>query len=311
MKRFIFVFFPFLPLLLVSCAGGASVTTWSNGGAVTPSPTPTPPVPSPTPVNPGTFVTAVYTSFSAGVAGTIAAPADGGSAILSLDPNTQAITQASFISGDAIPNIAAFTTTPTGSSPADTIAVFDGHFTSFLSNQGNDIVALAPTPSAVGWNYQTFGVWASGAGPGSISAVSYGTSVTPNANVPQTGTATYSGFAAGIFMHTIISYVTANVTAQVDFANGSIAFSTSNTAISNSVTTPNLLADSGLDINGTLKIQAATNSFTGPVGNSNSSNLQGTATGKFYGPAAQELGGVFAIKNSSGFAYVGAFGAKK
>ena len=38
----------------------------------------------------------------------------------------------------------------------------------------------------------------------------------------------------------------------------------------------------------------------------------GTVTGKFYGPAANELGGTFAVRAGAGVeSYAGAFGSKR
>jgi hypothetical protein len=40
--------------------------------------------------------------------------------------------------------------------------------------------------------------------------------------------------------------------------------------------------------------------------------MSGTSNGQFYGPAAQELGGVFALKSATTVeTFVGAYGAKR
>jgi len=60
-----------------------------------------------------------------------------------------------------------------------------------------------------------------------------------------------------------------------------------------------------------LSYTAGTNSFAGDV--TNGGSLSGTSTGRFYGPSAEELGGVFILQAGSGIpeTYGGAYGAKK
>jgi len=68
-------------------------------------------------------------------------------------------------------------------------------------------------------------------------------------------------------------------------------------------------ANTALDLTGSLSYNAGSNQFTGNVNNTGST-LTGTATGRFYGPAAQEIGGTFGLTGSAGY-YGGGFGAKK
>ena len=58
---------------------------------------------------------------------------------------------------------------------------------------------------------------------------------------------------------------------------------------------------------GTLTYEAGSNQFTGPV--ETTGGMEGTATGLFFGPAAQEIGGTFATRGEGVEAYIGAFGA--
>ena len=62
-----------------------------------------------------------------------------------------------------------------------------------------------------------------------------------------------------------------------------------------------------LNMQGTLTYAAGSNDFSGSV---SSSGLNGNAKGRFYGPAANEAGGTFALTGSGVQAYIGAFGAK-
>ncbi len=99
-----------------------------------------------------------------------------------------------------------------------------------------------------------------------------------------------------------------NITATVDFANNKVVLASTNTS------------KADLNFTGELSYAVATeNGFSGAIttiGTDNDYNgtdgteLTGTADGKFYGPAAQELGGTFSMANSTA-GYVGFFGAKK
>ena len=53
---------------------------------------------------------------------------------------------------------------------------------------------------------------------------------------------------------------------------------------------------------------AGTNTFTGNV---TATGLSGTSTGRFYGPSAQELGGVFSLSGAGMEHYAGGYGAKR
>lgn len=75
----------------------------------------------------------------------------------------------------------------------------------------------------------------------------------------------------------------------------------------------------GLDMTGTLTYAAGVNSFTGTVSNNAMgmlpdgqmpTALTGTAKGKFNGPTATEMGGVFKI-SGAGYSVNGAFAGKR
>ena len=50
-------------------------------------------------------------------------------------------------------------------------------------------------------------------------------------------------------------------------------------------------------MNGTLNHAAGSNQFTGTV---TATGLSGSATGNFYGPAAQEIGGIYNLTGTAG-----------
>ena len=58
---------------------------------------------------------------------------------------------------------------------------------------------------------------------------------------------------------------------------------------------------------GELTYEAGSNQFTGPV--ETTGGMTGMASGVFYGPAAEEIGGTFATQGTGVEAYIGGFGA--
>ena len=172
--------------------------------------------------------------------------------------------------------------------------------------------------------YMTFGGWRH-CGMGCTTPLATGMYVYGNAtqpgNIPTFGTATYNGFALGTANDQ--DYETfagagdsewhsqANMTAVVDFSKRTLAFSTSGTVtpvtnVNTQVTT--VVATPQLNMSGTLTYAEGSNLFSGTV--SDAGGRSGTAMGRFYGPAVQEIGGVYAVgTNDNG--HVGYFAGKK
>lgn len=98
------------------------------------------------------------------------------------------------------------------------------------------------------------------------------------------------------------------LTVSADFSARTLGFSSTGTVKSPDLSISS--AASNLNLTGTLAYAAGTNSFAGTL--TNGSTLSGTSTGRFYGPNAEELGGAFILKASSGIeTYGGAYGAKR
>ena len=126
------------------------------------------------------------------------------------------------------------------------------------------------------------------------------------ANIPTVGTAIYSGSIDGDFVNSINQpfYIDAEVTVTANFASRSLNFATTNTTAE-----PNngpAVAAANLNMTGILSYSAGSNQFTGTV---TATGLSGTATGHFYGPAAQEIGGVYNLSGTAGRS-LGVFVAK-
>jgi len=194
----------------------------------------------------------------------------------------------------------------------DTIVTVSSSVIGFQKADGS-ASALTGYATGLGWSYQSFGVWQSGLSSGNVNAASVGSVITPGASIPTSGFATYNGVSGGIYGGTLGTaagayFVTSNMSATANFASRSISFATTNSVFSSTLTGP-YTGGSGLNLTGTLTYAAGTNSFSGTV-NSAGAGLTGTAGGQFYGPSAQEIGGVFALKNG-GLGYIGGFGGKR
>ncbi|HMM46394.1 MAG TPA: transferrin-binding protein-like solute binding protein [Thiobacillaceae bacterium] len=163
--------------------------------------------------------------------------------------------------------------------------------------------ALLANPVTLGWNYQTFGVWETGLDmdTGRFGAMTVGA---PSPGVPTAASATFAGRVAGSWVDTSGKgyAVLANLT--VGWSGQSLTLNTTGTGISEdwSTFTPN----GALDMSGTLSV-AGTNGFSGTL--TTTSGLTGNSAGQFYGPNAEELGGVFFLQGA-GQTYSGAYGAK-
>ena len=165
-------------------------------------------------------------------------------------------------------------------------------------------------PLAYGFEYQSFGIWGTGSGTGSgtIGNLSVGAQTSGSA-VPSSGTATYSGITGGRYVDGTGSpfYTSSLMSASANFSSRSLSFSTSGTEVTADLVTSSSAA--ALNMTGSLSYSAGSNQFSGSV--STTSGLSGTATGRFYGPSAQEIGGSFLVNGAGGEGYAGGFGASR
>ena len=297
-------------LALASCGDGGSSPV-----ASTPPPPPAPPPPPPPPT---------FTTWSAIPApGSIAV--NGVSQEVTYTASTTAVVTVSPYSG-----LLATTYTPTidasraitdiviknsnrtitfSKSAGDSFQRFGNTSIITARNPSGSNVAVAVDPALQGWDYQSFGVWITGAGTGSGSAgaVSVGAQTAGSA-IPTTGSATFTGLLGGTYLDPAGGdhLVGANLTVNADFAGRSLALSSSMTTdISTGAAMP------GLDLTGGLTYAAQTNTMTGTLSAANG-RLSGPATGYFFGPAAQEIGGIFSLSATSGLErFGGGFGGRR
>lgn len=183
------------------------------------------------------------------------------------------------------------------------IELVDGVIFAQSSDGLRDLTLISPND--FDWNFQTFGFWSvdqdlsrSTAGAFSVGAV------TTSVNMPVTGVATYTGLGAGWLgvVGAEVEVFASLVTAQTDFSLRTINLSS--TTLEGSAETSFL---------GTLTYRSGSTSFSGSVSTLNQS-MTGTASGRFYGPAAEEMGGVFWLTGQSAgqsAGMLGGFGAQR
>ena len=170
--------------------------------------------------------------------------------------------------------------------------------------------ALMADPILIGWDYQSFGVWTTGAGTGSgTHGMASAGSPTPAGSIPASGTAIYFGYAGGRHVASDGStyFTLANMQTSANFATRQLTFTTNSTEqTANLITSaPNL----SLNMNGSLSYVAGSNQFSGTV--TTVGGMTGSAKGRFFGPTAQEIGGTFSVTGSGVQAYGGAFGGAR
>lgn len=308
-----------LATLLGACGGG-------GGGS--PAPIETPPT---TPTDP-TASTAFVRFGVITAPSSVRAEAFTQEAIYRFDTTTQKVTEVGTVSPFAAGAIYDATYTTSGSSPAavrytsaagtiisidtrqgDTLQTARG-LTIQATASGENYV-LTPSLGSFAWDYQTAGIWTTGGGTGSgtIGAVSLGAATSASA-IPTTGNGTFAGLglartldAAGAAGYTI-----ATTYANVDFGNRRVVLSASGTVLVDEAS-GNATTSSDLNLSGTLNYSADSNQFSGTVSTTGSGAnpaMSGTATGRFYGPSAQEFSGTFALTDGLR-TYLGAFGGKK
>lgn len=185
---------------------------------------------------------------------------------------------------------------------------YNGPLIAGVSNDGSDLM-VGMLPLNAGYEYQTYGVWQTGrgAGAGTAGAFSVGAQ-TDGMNVPTSGTATFRGNALGAVVDRDgQDYVAgSDATLSADFASRTVGFRTSNTGIVDPVSGAVSGAPS-LDMTGTMAYGGNSNRLIGSA--STASGMTGTLDGRFYGPQANEVGGLFTLSDDLGEVYGGSFGA--
>lgn len=172
-------------------------------------------------------------------------------------------------------------------------------------------VAAVANPFDLGWDYQSFGAWnGQGRSGGYVHATTFG-APTPGASVPTTGSAAFTGKLAGFYLSSTGTGYTAaaDLNVQANFGNRTLNLSSSGTVLTRNFTSGTPAPH--LNVSGTLNYAAGSSTFNGTLANTGGT-MSGASQGRFYGPAAQELGGVFTLKSPTTVeSFAGAYGAKR
>ena len=162
------------------------------------------------------------------------------------------------------------------------------------------------------FEYQTFGTLITGRGTGSgyFGGFSLG-SMTSGSSIPTSGSVTFSGSYGGAALSAdgTRDYTTAGtLSVGMNFATRSGTITATNSFEYDQVAATGWAAASSRDFSGTLSYSAATNSLAGSL---TSGSNSGTVNARFYGPNAEEIGGVFDIGLTGVGRHAGAFGAER
>lgn len=193
-----------------------------------------------------------------------------------------------------------------GTGPDEGVDNFTNGFDAFNDfaasglNGTKDITAVTNGFSngfSTNYSYLAYGEWSECTSCGTANEVGvtggfvYGLATDPAA-IPTIGTASYVGEVNGQYVDAagLNSRTFADLNSTADFSARTLSFTTTNSFI-NSTSSPSL------NMSGNLSYSAGSNQFSGPV---TSTGLSGTATGKFLGPAAQEIGGVYTLRGTAG-----------
>jgi hypothetical protein len=249
-----------------------------------------------------------------GGVGSVFTPFDSGATYTQTLNGASQLTNVTIVAAPWGPPPGIVTNIPFAASNGDQIGTLPGSPTTLVAkNAAGSNLAVGAYPAMLGWNYQSFGVWITGLGTqdsadNTIGATTVG-AATAAANVPSSGTVAYIGKAGGIYVAPDGTHgVTAsNMNAVTNFATRSITFSTAATILSTDSVTSNPAP--GLNLIGTLNYNAGSSAFSGDITSTN--GMAGPAQGLFYGPNAEEVGGVFVTLGTTVETFTGAFGGKR
>lgn len=198
-----------------------------------------------------------------------------------------------------------------GNAPTSGLASAELEGLTTLSGQsleGSQTVELVVGTDAQGaFEHMAFGNWAQSGEIGAIFTYGAAGVETPLSGMPLSGVATYAGAAIGgvVLADTRAGVLQADVSATVDFSEGSFLFETSNSRVafgSQSTLSP----DASYDMRGSGPIEGTI--ATGAL--EDDLEQSGAFEARFFGPGAEEAGGVFDIVGSSR-TVIGSFGAKR
>ena len=188
-----------------------------------------------------------------------------------------------------------------------------------IANPNGYLSSYFRSPAAAGWSYQTFGYFFGSANKGFLDRSrdafvgyqSIGKQTRPS-EMPKSGSADYNGISHGYYNG---NQVTALNKLHANFGKRSISYET--TGVSQLHTfegTDHVIEDKpAFNLSGSASWAANSSDFSGDI--RTAEGLTGKWQGRFYGPNADEVGGIFGLQGTatdgSAVQYVGGFGAER
>ena len=282
-----------IPLSLAACGGA--------GGGVASTPPPSPPPPPPPATNADLITPTVNENFANDSASASVSSAAGGG----LSINAAATTSTVAFTAS---NRSLALTTPTGTQTflqTDKVAqsgLIDRDVFRKSEGQTEDRLELSYAGSAPvhSFRYVAGLIWSRGTGGTNLKAdaISYGVRTADTA-VPRTGTGEFDARLIGQgFWQNDYTYLTGRGTVSLNFGSG--ALTGSGVVLEESTAATRTPRASGTwSMSATLS--SSVNAFSGSLKlyEDKGFTLTGPLTGKLYGPAANELGGAFAVNGTS------------
>lgn len=180
----------------------------------------------------------------------------------------------------------------------------------FMTAASASSQAVFSSPTSLAWDYQSFGMWETGLNTTNRTVGVFSVGNSTGTAIPVNGEATFTGKVVGNYIDALGqgNTVLADLNVGVDWGAKSLSFTTTNTKISSNPTTVAFSLTPSLDMTNQLIYSGTANGFSGTL--TTEGGLSGDTTGQFYGPTAQELGGVFVLSSSTSVeTYSGAYGA--
>lgn len=188
-----------------------------------------------------------------------------------------------------------------------------------VQNKQQYLSSYFRSPAAAGWSYQTFGTFFGGANGGYLKnrrdvLLGYQSIGRPTkaSEMPTRDGADYTGITHAYYNS---AQVTAHNKIHADFGARTLSYETTDTSVLHTFGAfGHVIEDRpDLNLNGAASWAEGTADFNGTMKAAN--GLSGEMKGRFYGPAAEEIGGVYGLsgQDSKGEAvhYVGGFGARR
>ncbi len=188
-----------------------------------------------------------------------------------------------------------------------------------IQNKQQYLSSYFRNPSAAGWSYQTFGNFFGGANGGYLKnrrdvILGYQSIGRPTkvSEMPTAESADYKGITHAYYNS---AQVTAHNKIHADFAARNLSYETTDTSVLHEFGAYGHVIEDRPDLNlsGAATWASDSTDFKGTMKAAN--GLSGEMKGRFYGPAAEEIGGVYGLsgQDTKGqeIHYVGGFGGQR